>query len=64
MGDRHGRNVVDLPPADLDDADMRRLDAAAEFAREVDRVAYDLRVREAARAKVAAESALRAAVES
>ena len=39
-------------------AELDRLDAVAEFARSVDRVAYELRVREAARVKVAAERAV------
>lgn len=38
--------------------ELAELDAAAEFARSVDRHAYELRVREAARVKVAAERAV------
>ncbi len=56
MGDAYGHNMVNLP-YDLNDQQEAAMDAAAAFAVAVERQAYDLRVREAARVKVAAERA-------
>ena len=52
-----GHGVEDFEPYELADEDAlaRELDAAAEFAREVDREAFRLRVREAGREKLASE---------
>ena len=52
-----GHGLGELVPAELpdDDAEAAEMDAAAAFARAVDGAAYDLRVREAARRKVATE---------
>jgi len=61
-GVQQPRDVPDRPPLPTptvleDDYEAATMDAAAAFARAVDSAAYDLRVREAARVKVATERA-------